>query len=183
MYTTSFLMWITTLPILFLKWSEVAQSCPTLCDPMDCSLPGSSVHGIFQAIVLEWIAIFGSKRCYKYTCFWAIYFSPWLIHQQILSSSFFFFKSYLLYLQKLCSTSVHSSLPVLFYWSVNTNQYIFIYYNYIILVVLYIPQFKYSTIILNLLLSWWIGAINYYRVFMFNFLKYCINVDKCKQYL
>ena len=32
---------------------EVAQSCPTLCDPMDCSLPGSSVHGIFQAIVLE----------------------------------------------------------------------------------------------------------------------------------
>ena len=36
---------------------EVAQSCPTLCDPMDCSLPSSSVHGIFQAIVLEWIAI------------------------------------------------------------------------------------------------------------------------------
>ena len=34
--------------------SEVAQSCPTLCDPMDCSLPGSSVHGIFQARVLEW---------------------------------------------------------------------------------------------------------------------------------
>ena len=30
------------------------QSCPTLCDPMDCSLPGSSVHGIFQARVLEW---------------------------------------------------------------------------------------------------------------------------------
>ena len=37
--------------------SEVAQSCPTLSDPMDCSLPGSSVHGIFQARVLEWIAI------------------------------------------------------------------------------------------------------------------------------
>ena len=34
--------------------SEVAQSCPTLSDPMDCSLPGSSVHGIFQARVLEW---------------------------------------------------------------------------------------------------------------------------------
>ena len=33
--------------------SEVAQLCPTLCDPMDCRLPGSSVHGIFQAIVLE----------------------------------------------------------------------------------------------------------------------------------
>ena len=37
--------------------SEVAQSCPTLSDPMDCSLPGSSVHGIFQARVLEWGSI------------------------------------------------------------------------------------------------------------------------------
>ena len=37
--------------------SEVAQSCPTLRDPMDCSLPGSSIHGIFQAKVLEWGAI------------------------------------------------------------------------------------------------------------------------------
>jgi len=37
--------------------SEVAQSCPTLIDPMDCSLPGSSIHGIFQARVLEWGAI------------------------------------------------------------------------------------------------------------------------------
>ena len=37
--------------------SEVAQSCPTLGDPIDCSLPGSSVHGIFQARVLEWGAI------------------------------------------------------------------------------------------------------------------------------
>ena len=36
---------------------EVAQSCPTLSDPMDCSLPGSSVHGIFQARVPEWGAI------------------------------------------------------------------------------------------------------------------------------
>ena len=37
--------------------SEVAQSCPTFSDPMDCSPPGSSVHGIFQASVLEWGAI------------------------------------------------------------------------------------------------------------------------------
>ena len=36
---------------------EVAQLCPTLCDPMDCSLPGSTIHGIFQARVLEWGAI------------------------------------------------------------------------------------------------------------------------------
>ena len=37
--------------------NEVAQSCPTLSDPMDCNLPGSSVHEIFQATVLEWGAI------------------------------------------------------------------------------------------------------------------------------
>ena len=36
---------------------EVSQSCPTLSDPMDCSLPGPSIHGIFQARVLEWGAV------------------------------------------------------------------------------------------------------------------------------
>ena len=41
---------------------EVAQSCPTLCDLVDCSLPGSSVHGIFQARVLEWAATSFSRR-------------------------------------------------------------------------------------------------------------------------
>ena len=41
--------------------SEVTQSCPTLSDPMDCSLPGSSIRGIFQARVLEWGAIAFSK--------------------------------------------------------------------------------------------------------------------------
>ena len=45
-------------PIMKVKSeSEVAQLCPTLRNPMDCSLPGSSVHGIFQARVLEWVAI------------------------------------------------------------------------------------------------------------------------------
>ena len=51
--------------------SEVTQSCPTPRDPMDCSLPGSSIHGIFQARVLEWGAITFSEhlsllRCYSY---------------------------------------------------------------------------------------------------------------------
>ena len=41
--------------------SEVAQSCPTLCNPVDGSLPGSSVHGILQARVLEWVAISFSR--------------------------------------------------------------------------------------------------------------------------
>ena len=47
--------------------SEVAQLCPTLRDPMDCSLPGSSVHRIFQARVLEWVAIAFSEMGYKST--------------------------------------------------------------------------------------------------------------------
>ena len=41
--------------------SEVAQSCPTLCNPVDCSPPGSSVHGILQARILEWVAISFSR--------------------------------------------------------------------------------------------------------------------------
>ena len=49
--------------------SEVAQSCPNLCDPVDCSLPGSSVHRIFQARILEWGAIAFSndqpRQCFK----------------------------------------------------------------------------------------------------------------------
>ena len=41
--------------------SEVAQSCPTLCNPMDCSPPSSSIHGIFQARIVEWVAISFSR--------------------------------------------------------------------------------------------------------------------------
>ena len=63
--------------------SEVAQSCPTLSDPMDCSLPGSSVQGIFQARVLEWGAIAFSE-------------GSWIKHNsQILGCDFFFLQSIL----------------------------------------------------------------------------------------
>ena len=41
---------------------SVTQSCPTLCDPMDCSLPGSSVHGILQARIIEWVAASSSRE-------------------------------------------------------------------------------------------------------------------------
>ena len=44
-----------------MKWSEVTQSCPNLCDPVDYSPPGSSVHGILQARILEWVAISFSR--------------------------------------------------------------------------------------------------------------------------
>ena len=49
--------WLQTILQSYSHQSEVAQSCPIPCHPMDCSLSGSSVHGIFQARVLEWIAI------------------------------------------------------------------------------------------------------------------------------
>ena len=58
------------------KWkseSEVAESCPTPSDPMDCSLPGSSVHGVFQARVLEWGAIAFSELKPK-LCFFFFFF-------------------------------------------------------------------------------------------------------------
>ena len=52
-------------PPCYLKWSEVAQLCPILCDPMDCSSPGSSVYGILQAWILEWVAISFSRGSFQ----------------------------------------------------------------------------------------------------------------------
>ena len=52
-------------PFIWKKWSEVKWSCsvcPTLCDPIDCGPPSSSVHGIFQARILEWVAISLSRE-------------------------------------------------------------------------------------------------------------------------
>ena len=56
------IMWKDNIDIPWKKESEVVQSCPTLCNPTDCSLPGSSVQGIFQARILEWVAISFSRR-------------------------------------------------------------------------------------------------------------------------
>ena len=54
--------------------SEVAQSCPIRRDPMDCSLPGSSVHRIFQARVLEWGAI-----AFSHACFMEGFYHKWML--------------------------------------------------------------------------------------------------------
>ena len=71
---------------------EVAQSCPTLRDPMDCSLPGSSVHGIFQARVLEWVAIaFSISRSIgPFQCLVNVNYSSNLLDLSFQSSSLFF---------------------------------------------------------------------------------------------
>ena len=66
--------------------SEDAQSCPTLSDPMDCSLPGSSVHGIFEARVLEWGAIVFSSVSVSCVQFFAT--SRTVAHQAPLSMEF-----------------------------------------------------------------------------------------------
>ena len=58
--STFYLLW--TILLWIKKWSEVTQSCPTLCDPVDCSPPGSSIHGILQARILEWVAISFFRR-------------------------------------------------------------------------------------------------------------------------
>ena len=55
--------------------SEVAQSCPTPSDPMDCCLPGSSVHGIFQARALEWVPLPSPMACHIWPLLcWCIFF-------------------------------------------------------------------------------------------------------------
>ena len=92
------------------KKSEVTQSCPTLCDPMDCSLPGSSFHGIFQARVLEWGAMAFSKKTDNSLLisaylalilednFWAlsfaVFFSLTVLGLEIDSTFFYKFKAY-----------------------------------------------------------------------------------------
>ena len=76
--------------------SEVTQSCPTLCNPLDSSLPGSTVHGIFQARILEWAAISFSRgssqtrdqtciSCIADRCFtiWAIREAPTTVSPQV----------------------------------------------------------------------------------------------------
>ena len=56
------LFYVSMIEHLLKLRSEATQLCLTLCDPMDCSLPGSSVHGIFKARVLEWVAMSFSRR-------------------------------------------------------------------------------------------------------------------------
>ena len=67
------------------KVSEVVQSCPTLCNPMDCSLPGSSVHGILQARILERVVISFTNEV---NSSW-VYFDHLALYLQFVPCSFF----------------------------------------------------------------------------------------------
>ena len=55
-------MYIKKQVVFTVLCAKSLQSCLTLCDPMDCSLPGSSVHGVLQARILEWVAISSSRK-------------------------------------------------------------------------------------------------------------------------
>ena len=57
-----------------------AQSCPTLCNPMDCNPPGSSVHGIFQARILKWVAISYSSDRIPVSCIYCI--DRWILYHR-----------------------------------------------------------------------------------------------------
>ena len=79
--------------------SEVAQLCPTVSDPMDCSLPGSSIHGTFQARLLEWGAIAFSGFLF--------YIWPKASYLPIVSLSFLIYKMGIIFSSQI-ATNVHS---------------------------------------------------------------------------
>ena len=95
--------------------SEVAQSCLTLSDPMDCSLPGSSIHGILQARVLEWgaIAFLLFKKCSYCTVLGVVVVVVVVLKTYLFQSAFvatFFLISY--HLVRSLYTTSHTALPV-----------------------------------------------------------------------
>ena len=99
------------------KWSEVAQSCPTLCDPTNCSLPGSSIHEISQAKLLEWVAIYFSRRSSRprdwtqVSCIVGRRFTIWATGKSI-ATCLFQASGFLLYFDKSIRSEVwHFQFP------------------------------------------------------------------------
>ena len=105
------------------KVSEVSQSCVTLCDPMDCSLPGSSTHGILQARVLEWVAISfsrGSSQSRDWT--WVSHiarrcYTIWATREALFQHEIFDIK---FYSSQFFISSVHG---VLCFWFQNVTHF------------------------------------------------------------
>ena len=86
------------------KWSEIAQSCPTICDPVDCSPPGSSIHGTLQARTREWVAISFSRGSFwprdrtQVPCIAGRCFNLWATRERLSNSNICNF-----YSKTLCS--------------------------------------------------------------------------------
>ena len=89
-------------PEMILMWCEVIQSCPTVCDPMNCSLQRPSVHGIFQARVLEWVVISFSRGSSwprdqtRVSCIVGRRFTIWAIREEMILEIIFFHFSFTL---------------------------------------------------------------------------------------
>ena len=127
-------LFVCILAILHLLWKNVCQlicvlvtqSCPTLCDPMDGSLLGSSVHGILQARIPEWVAILFSRSAWtrdwtQASCIAGRFFTP-EPPQKPLSSHLPTFKSGYLFLLLSCSNSLYilDINPLSDIWFANT---------------------------------------------------------------
>ena len=89
--------WLSyTLSLIYIHMSKIVQSCPTLCDPMDYSPLGSSVHGIFQEGILEWVAISFSRRSSRprdwtrVSCIVGRHFTVWATREVHYIYMFFF---------------------------------------------------------------------------------------------
>ena len=111
------------------KESEVPQSCSTLCDPMDCSLPASSIHGIFQARVLEWVAISFFRRSSQprdwtqVSCIAGRFFTVWVTREAHMVPQQSFFKGQVKegVSPKVYHELMHNSL-IGWWWSVLRRQ-------------------------------------------------------------
>ena len=121
--------------------SEVSQSCPSFSDPMDCSLPGSSVHGIFQARVLEWGAI----------AFRTSIFSFWLLLLRPLSHSCSFSLTPLF--SHTCTPICESLCVLKFYCIVSSYRFLFklpwIYYFFWIYILVLVIKYEESFAIIS----------------------------------
>ena len=106
----------------------VAKSCPTLVDPKDCSLPGSSVHGILQARILEWVAISSSRSSSQprnptqVSCIAGRFFTNWTMYSFSVYSCHLFLISSV----SVRSISFLSFIVPIFAWSVSLLSPVFL---------------------------------------------------------
>ena len=98
---------------------SLTQSCPTLCNPMDCSPPASSVHGISQARVLEWVAIAFSRKFHVTFCQIGIEFVLFFSHVLVLSEAQRMSKMHLMspMIRNNTMESLHETLQWLLFYS------------------------------------------------------------------
>ena len=92
--------------------AKLLQLCPTLCDPMDCSLPGCSVHRILQARILEWIAISSSRKSSWPRDWISLLRAPWKAQNPI-TRPFCSYSSCVIQLHATTELSIHIHLPFL----------------------------------------------------------------------